>query len=444
MTDSLPRFVVFDHDQQQLQKIAVECKLGFAPLLVTEVGNQKDLQAVNLLLADTKWMVALVHINPVPWNTLWRQASADQVLVRFSTEGYPPGRPESAKALCLQCTKSINVLRKEDIGALAKVLTDAESLAGLRAGLIPPSIRHLIAFESPHRIRALHIMLQGVLATWASDPVDERSAQAKSCLGDVSIPPLPSRDIDKRFTLWQALGLGTQGEMMPECARDLSDGIARELGVKDLRDELRIRGLLDLICSGDAAASPDATVVIEGFQALDRFLEVFLVMPWSRAKSDFNHAWLKNRLTVSLSKARKVLEGEVQDDAIWDDMPKLLGEWPARKADALRVLEAYPEAVSPRRDVEGGIRDKIDSETSTWLGEIAYLRWSAAEQPEVRLSETRKALTALDTQIEIVTLLLPDARREESLENLTKALVELQSAASSLGKAFSALGSHRA
>ena len=441
MTASLPQFVLFDHvGGSNLQSLAE--MHGFQRLATTATGDAKDGQAKVLLLRDSNWRIAFVHILDDPWNDLCRGAFENQVLLRLSTQGYPPVRPEGVKALCLHCTKKLEELRAEDVGALKSVLNDSPSCIGLRTGVIPHSVRHLIAFENPHRLRALHILMQGVLATWASDPGHGKSSEALACLGPVSIPPLPSRDIGKCLTTWRALGLETSVGVTSESADALRSGIARELGAKDLNNELAIKALVDSICSGNAAASLDETTVINGFKALDQMFKAMITKAWSRARSDFNHAWLKNRFIVSLSKAQKVLEGAVQDDAIWDDVSGLLAEWPARKAEALRVLEDYPEAVSPRKNVESDVGVNIDTETTNWLAELAHQRWSVAEQPEECLSKAREAMAALDAQIEVVNQLLPDARRKESLDKLAKALVELQIAASCLGGAFSALGGH--
>ena len=165
--------------------------------------------------------------------------------------------------------------------------------------------------------------------------------------------------------------------------------------------------------------------------------------PWDRARSDFNHGWLKPRLIVALSKAKKVLEGIVLDDTIWGDLTELLAEWPARRSDVLRIFDDYPKAASPWMNAEKVLGENIHPETAKWLAELSHQRWAQGEQPEDRLSVAWKAMTELDVKICVVKKLLPEAHRKAHNGNLANALIELQIAATFLGSAISALGNSR-
>ena len=163
---------------------------------------------------------------------------------------------------------------------------------------------------------------------------------------------------------------------------------------------------------------------------------------WNRTRSDFNHAWLKNRLVVALGRARNVLAGAVQDDAIWNDLSALLSEWPDRKEEARRVLSAYPEAASPRQCAEAALVANLPPDAADWLADLAHQRWSEQEKPELQLSNAFDALVALDTKIRIVSTLLSDVEMSPC-DDFADALEGLRAAAFHLGEVFSGLGRTR-
>ncbi|MEQ1741618.1 MAG: hypothetical protein ABL869_03835 [Candidatus Nitrotoga sp.] len=275
MADALPQFVVFDHDSGQLELLVKE-KNCFSPLATTKSGDLKDAEAKDLLLGDLNWKIAFVHINDEPWSDLSRGAPVDQVLLRFSTQGYPPTPPQGAHALCIHCIKKISALEKKDIKLLKAVLASEKGRKCLREKKIPERIAHLISFEEPHRSRALHILLLGVLAVLASSPNRKRSAEAKELLGGIEIPPLPNAEIDKYDkykTLWRGLGLeATEEGVTPKSAEAFRASIVRELGVNSLSDKPNIDKLVTTICSAKANDCTDKKVVIDGFKELSLFL----------------------------------------------------------------------------------------------------------------------------------------------------------------------------
>lgn len=162
---------------------------------------------------------------------------------------------------------------------------------------------------------------------------------------------------------------------------------------------------------------------------------------WRRARSDFNHAWLKNRLIVSLGRARRVLDGKVEDDAVWEDLSALLADWPSRRVEALEVLGAYPHATSPQRVVETSSLSRLDAETVGWLSEVAQRRWLETEAPAEKLSRARLALQAVDEGVRTLAVSVTDTNRPESMGKLSEDVEALQAASLKLGEVFSSLGS---
>lgn len=266
---SLSQFVVFDHDHSKLQKYAELSQ--FVRLPVTETGNAKDEQAKYLLLADSNWTIAFVHINPGPWDELCSNAPENKVLVRFSTDGYPPTPPKGSKALCIHCCLKIRDIKQPDLEVLKDVLTKEN---GLMDGFIPQRIRHLISFKEPHLLQSLHILMQGVLAFWASNPDSAFSQRSRECLGITSIPPLLNGEICKRSTIWKALGLGTDViYLYPRVVNNFLESLEQEIGGDGLVKMTKLNNLIKSICVGRAEECLDELIVIEGFKSLNELLK---------------------------------------------------------------------------------------------------------------------------------------------------------------------------
>lgn len=268
MADALPKFIIFDHDD-----ILPSLAVGAFTLATTNTGDAKDDEAKNMLLGDLNWEIAFMHINDEPWSDLCQGASESQILLRFSTQGFPPTPPQGALALCIHCIKKISELSENDILLLKEVLASEEVRKYLRAKQIPERIAHLISFEEPHRLRALHILLLGVLAVLASNSNRNRSADAKELLGNIEIPPLPNVEIDMYRTLWRGLDLDVTElplQVTPRSKKDFRDSIVRELGVSSLSGN--IDALVTDICNAKANDYIDEEVVINGFVELNKFL----------------------------------------------------------------------------------------------------------------------------------------------------------------------------
>jgi hypothetical protein len=264
----LSQFIVFDHDSGRLLSLTKE--IGFYPLVTTKFGDAKDEEAERILSSHKNWKIAFVHIRDKQWDSLCSNASDDQILVRFSTEGYSLVQHKGFAALSLNCKIKIDKLKKDDLKSLKDVLNDSDSCAGLREGIIPQSIRHLIAFQEPHRLCALHILIQGLLVIWASDSGHKKSLEARKCLGVSTISPIPNRITINLSTIRQALGLvDNNGALIDMNVNLFRIDIARELGIRAIADDKTINSLVNSICTVDLDDIKNNNDIIEGFKALD-------------------------------------------------------------------------------------------------------------------------------------------------------------------------------
>lgn len=262
--------LVFDHAGTSLQSHARKC--GFVNIPTTKEGDARDEEAAEHLVAAINWNVAFLHINTKPWQKLTSQLAAPFVIVRFSNEGFPPKRPEGLKALCLRCRKKISEIGEPDLNALKNVLADAGSIESIRRGVIPPSIQHMLTFEEPHRLRTFHILLQGVLACWSSDPGNSHQKDALRLLKIDSIPPLPHQKFTQLATFSAGLGLAGDAAVTAESKEALKQQIARELGCETLQAVPAIDELVSHICDADRNSQVSPEFVLCGFQAIDTFL----------------------------------------------------------------------------------------------------------------------------------------------------------------------------
>lgn len=282
--------LAYDHvSKGQLQSLCEEnaVKLvGYAPSLSQE-------GAVHALV-ESEAQVVLVHIDIEGcWQTLLQRLGATRVAVRFSTETQPPTPPEGAGRNGFRCLKSVGLhgLSNDDFSALVKVFGDPSAIAGLRAGIIPPSISGLVRFREPNHLRALHILLQGVLVQWAADPGSRRGQRAREIVGTCRFPPSAKR-IDECGVFWTCLGLAKQDEDACTGATRFLESLSAELGVTNLEDIKEsaarqhastkaddfvtlVKAIMKGPREGNLSESPvlrDGDVVLEGFQWLDKEL----------------------------------------------------------------------------------------------------------------------------------------------------------------------------
>jgi len=263
---------VFDHDRGDLEALAVAA--GFTRILTTKERPECDAEAANILLADREWKIALVHIDDRGWESLRRKMRKDTVLIRFSTQGFPPSIPDSTSGLCIRCLKKTSSLIASDLVLLKDIPSNHRTIESLQKRLVPDQFSTLVSFEEPHRLRALHILLQGVLAIWAVDPEICKNATARNLLGGVSTPVVPDRNFCRRGYLRKCLGLEeSDSDSYRKQAGELCVTIAQELGIEELSDRPKIHQLISQVLEGPANECLDVDVVLESFPAIREFVE---------------------------------------------------------------------------------------------------------------------------------------------------------------------------
>jgi len=116
------------------------------------------------------------------------------------------------------------------------------------------------------------------------------------------------------------------------------------------------------------------------------------VAEWNRARSDFNHGWLKNRLIVALFRAERILSGAVVDEGGLCNLEVLLEEWPERSRDASELINSYSR-------IPNLVHGEHGDDEVIFLQAVALERWRQIEKPEEKVKGSTEALGDLDEEI---------------------------------------------
>jgi len=158
---------VFDKDKDSggLQGLAKNKSLDCYPAFGDILGDSSP--------------VVFVHITDADWKTLCENLAAGRTALRFSSSNsFHPQPPEGLNSNCFSCLKPIkgsSSITNLDFEVLLKHFGDPSTVATLRF-TVSPELRGLISYTTPHRLRALHILLQACMVEWSNDGVHRNDA----------------------------------------------------------------------------------------------------------------------------------------------------------------------------------------------------------------------------------------------------------------------------
>lgn len=156
---------------------------------------------------------------------------------------------------------------------------------------------------------------------------------------------------------------------------------------------------------------------------------------WQRARSEFNHGWLKNRLLVGLLKCMRVAEGQVEDREVVRTLAMLLNQWPEMRSEAARLLRMVEERIVAPMDPQTSDAAVLSADDCRFLLEVERQLWLVREQAPSRLAEARQLLEAINQDLTKLNEAALDGELKSQLSNL-EACVK---AARGLGEQFSKL-----
>ena len=156
---------------------------------------------------------------------------------------------------------------------------------------------------------------------------------------------------------------------------------------------------------------------------------------WQRARSEFNHGWLKNRLLVGLLKFMRVAEGQVEDHEAATTLNTLLAQWSEMRSEASRLLQMVEERITI--PIEPKVNDAtiLSEDGCRFLLEVERQVWLTREQVPNRLAETRQHLEAIDLNLARLNTALLDGELESHLSSLADCVKAVRG----LGEQFSKL-----
>lgn len=160
----------------------------------------------------------------------------------------------------------------------------------------------------------------------------------------------------------------------------------------------------------------------------------------NRARSEFNHAWLKNRLILTLNRAMQGLRGRLQDDTIWGDLVAILADWPIRRAEALHMLDEFSNTENPAREMVQSVLPDATQEIRDWLAAVIHLRRGGADVCRSKVIIARLAFEEFDSKVQQFTGLSIQEAKGSPPAAVAKLVQDLRGAADQLAQAFSELG----
>ena len=212
--------------------------------------EEKNVKKAAKLLAESDADVLLAHLGGEPTDdkgTAWGELlsnllAKEKTIFRFSTSGFPPVRPAGVHKngfhVCTP-TDGSGALTTESFAAFHKAVSDRTVLDALSGDSIPTALGSHIRFEKPHLARALHILLQAMLAQWAAEPRHSLRNQAGKVLGCCGSLPSFSRQADWASMLRKLLGSAIHNGQTFEAYP--SDAKLTEAAMKKLQSELGIK-----------------------------------------------------------------------------------------------------------------------------------------------------------------------------------------------------------
>ena len=120
---------------------------------------------------------------------------------------------------------------------------------------------------------------------------------------------------------------------------------------------------------------------------------------WQRARSRFNHDWLRNRFLVTVGSFLSSVSGEGYQ--VEDSLPRPLEvmlQWPDRRAMLEELLQGFEKSMSPAAWFDLTPLNRLDSETRQWLAPVAHLLWWKGRRNEELLGAICKARQRADEQ----------------------------------------------
>lgn len=155
---------------------------------------------------------------------------------------------------------------------------------------------------------------------------------------------------------------------------------------------------------------------------------------WQRARSDFNHGWLRNRLLVTLLKCMRIVSGQVEDGDAGGALGRLIAEWNVMHGKARSLLDHMNLRITAPMEPTAADVAICGDNLASFLLEVERQRWLSHTSARERVEDALREIAELDRTLGALAPCL-----EEPLGTLTDLLDDSMHAARKVAERFSQL-----
>lgn len=179
----MSKIYFFDHateEKSPFRQLAGERGLREIP----RVPGQQDKKIIQGFVEKRRSAAeraVFVHCDQDAWEYLCQQAH-DMLLVRLSENERRLTHASDLAKRRMNCVKLLQDLNSAEFGKFIEVVDDSASEGDFLAGRVPSPLRDLVRSRAPHYMRALHILLQAILASFTLNETPDESKRAMELL----------------------------------------------------------------------------------------------------------------------------------------------------------------------------------------------------------------------------------------------------------------------
>ena len=162
------------------------------------------------------------------------------------------------------------------------------------------------------------------------------------------------------------------------------------------------------------------------------------VTRWQRARTAFNHDWLKNRYLPRLAAYLNIITGRASNPRWIREFDQMvLAEWRTHAAEGRRVVEAFESTMSPAAALVRARRFTADERA--WLPAVADSLWRARLDIDVTCNAARAQFDAAERAFAKLDGRFGSMPQTSSLEELEDCLKTFQAECETLAACVASL-----
>lgn len=138
---------------------------------------------------------------------------------------------------------------------------------------------------------------------------------------------------------------------------------------------------------------------------------------WQRRRSSLNHDWLRSRVALVISRALRVISGEViAADFDLNSAGGIVGAWRERRDECVGLLEDCAREMTPAVLLNETPLDQLDGDSREWLGEVIHELWLVRYAIDDRVASALALVSAVDQTCEALRVGLLDDRMQSRVQ----------------------------